>query len=146
MTDRLDNARPRLFHGGVPGLRPGDVIEPGHERQAHVGCPWCEARAAGGAHLGIDPLGLIDRVYATSNRMYAKHYASLWGYGDLYRVDPVGDLESSTEDTIESWHAPALRVVAVIDRAVLLTPAERRRLFREWTAADHAFKTRKDPA
>ena len=129
----------RLFHGGVPGLRPGDLIEPGHERRAHDGCPWCEARARGEAHVGLDgPSEHRDRVYATTNRLYAKYYASLWGRGDLYRVDPVGTAERSTEDTIESWHAPAFRVVAVLDRAVLLTVSERRRLFREWGEADAA--------
>lgn len=129
-----------LFHGGVPGLRAGDLIEPGHERRTHDGCPWCEARARGEAGPGgIDgPSHRPDRVYATTSRLYARHHASLWGRGDLYRIEPLGDLEPSTEDSIESFTAPALRVAAVLDRAVLLTDTERRRLFREWTAADKA--------
>lgn len=128
-----------LFHGGMPDLRPDDLIEPGHARRHHDGCPWCEARAAGGAHLGIDgPSARADRVYATTNRLYAKHYASLWGRGDLYRVEPVGELERSAEDSIESYHAAQLRVAAVLDRVVLLTWSERRRLAREWEAADRA--------
>lgn len=127
------------FHGGVPGLRLGDLIEPGHDRKAHEGCPWCEARARGEAFQGIDPLaGEPDRVYFTTNRLYAKHYASLWGYGDLYRVEPVGEVLPSREDAIESFTAPALRVAAVLDRMVLLTMSERRRLFREWGRADEA--------
>ncbi len=128
-----------LFHGGIPDLRAGDLIEPGHERRVHAGCPWCTARAAGGSFLGIDgPSERTDRVYATSNRLYAKHYASLWGRGDLYRVSPVGELEPSTEDSIESFTAPAWRVESILDRAVLLTDSERRRLSREWSAADLA--------
>lgn len=131
-----------LFHGGKPDLRVGDLIEPGHERMAHPGCPWCEARTRGAAHLGIDgPAEDADRVYCTTNRLYAKHYASLWGRGDLYRVEPVGELVPSTEDTLESFKAPALRVAAVIDRVVLLTNSERRRLFREWGAADRRALT-----
>ena len=39
-------------------------------------------------------------MYATTDRLYAKHYASLWGRGDLYRVEPVGELLESTEDLI----------------------------------------------
>ncbi|QNJ58119.1 ADP-ribosyltransferase [Gordonia phage Bunnybear] len=129
----------RLFHGGVPGLRPGDLIRPGHERNHHDGCPWCEARARGEAHEGMDgPSQRTDRVYATPNRLYAKHYASLFGRGDLYRVEPVGEVDRSTEDTIETWCAPALRVIAAVDRAVLLTRSERRRLLREWGDADRA--------
>jgi hypothetical protein len=127
----------RLFHGGKPGLNVGDIIEPGHQRMAHPGCPWCEARANGKAHLGMDgPSEDADRVYCTTNRLYAKHYASLWGRGDLYRVEPVGELVPSTEDTVESFKAPALRVVAIYDRAVQLTTTERRRLYREWGVAD----------
>ena len=129
-----------LFHGGVPGLRPGDLIQPGHERQLRDDCPWCQARARDEAGpAGIDDrTGRRDRVYATTSRLYASHYASLWCRGDLYRVEPVGDVEASTEDSIESVCTPALRVLAVLDRAVLLTDSERRRLFREWTAADKA--------
>jgi hypothetical protein len=74
--------------------------------------------------------------------MYAKHYASLWGRGDLYRVSAVGDCERSTEDTIPSWCAEQLRVEAVLDRAVLLTNTERRRLLRTWTLADEVHAQR----
>lgn len=130
----------RLWHGGIPGLRPGDLIEPGHDRRAHEGCPWCEARtgqAQGGPQPVIDALAREKgRVYMTTDREYARHYASLWGRGDLYRVEPVGDLRRSEEDTVESWTAPAARVLAVYDRAVLLTWSQRRALLRRWTAAD----------
>lgn len=130
---------PRLFHGGVPDLRVGDVLLPGHERRHHEGCPWCEARRDGDAHLGIDPLPAHPAVYATTNRLYARHYASLWGYGDLYRVE-LANPERSTEDTVESWRGAQATVLAVIDRAVLLTHGERRRLGRLWTAADAAAR------
>ena len=73
----------------------------------------------------------------TSRRLYAKHHASLWGRGDLYRVEPVGDVEPSAEDTIETVVCAAARVVAVYDRAVLLSMTERRRLWREWGEADN---------
>jgi hypothetical protein len=133
----MTSTLPALFHGGVPFLNVGDLLEPGHDRKAHEGCPWCEARARGEAHLGMDPLAQeTARVYCTTNRLYAKHYASLWGRGDLYRVEPIGDLQLSLEDTVDSFHAPALRIVAILDRAVLLTWSERRRLHREWGVAD----------
>jgi len=131
----------RLWHGGIPDLRPGDLIQPGHDRPTHEGCPTCAARAAekaGGPRPAIDGLAQHQgRVYLTTHRLYAKHYASLYGRGDLYRVEPVGDLQHSTEDSIDTWTAPAARVIAVVDRAVQLTMTERRRLYREWEAADH---------
>lgn len=127
-----------LWHGGVPDLRPGDQIRPGQSRPAHPGCPWCEARERGEAGPGgIDPLAFrTDRVYLTPIREYARHYASLYGRGDLYRVEPDGEVERSTEDTIETWLAPAAIVTAVVERAVLLTMSQRRRLGRIWREAD----------
>jgi hypothetical protein len=128
---------PFFYHGGVPDLRPGDLLLPGFERHPVDGCPWCEARAAGGAFLGMDgPALQTEAVYFTPVRLYAKFHASLYGRGDLYRVEPVGDLSRSTEDSLETWTAPAARVLSVYDRAVLLTNTERRRLDRLWAAAD----------
>lgn len=127
----------RLWHGGVPMLRPGDLIEPGHERRIHDGCPWCVARASGHSHLGLDgPSHRPDHVYLTPSRDYARYHASLWGRGDLYRVEPVGDVERSPEDTVESYVAPAARVLSVPERAVLLTMTQRRRVWRLWSEAD----------
>ena len=128
----------RYYHGGTDALRVGDILAPGHGRKHHPGCPWCEARAQGEAHQGMDGPSQQDGVYLTEHRLYAKHYASLFGYGSLYRVEPLGDVMVSTEDSIPTVIAPAARVVAVLDRAVRLTNTERRRLFREWGAADQA--------
>ncbi|MGB0972595.1 MAG: hypothetical protein ACPGVG_16795 [Mycobacterium sp.] len=137
--------RRRLFHGGKSGLRVGDLIEPGYERQLHEGCPYCEARFKGEAvatsdgHLIDGPAQRPDRVYATTHRLYAKHYASLWGRGDLYRVTTDGLVEPSTEDSFDTVCAERLVVAGVLDRAVLLTWSERRRLWREWGEADAKF-------
>lgn len=127
----------RFWHGGVPGLRPGDLLTGGHHRPTIAGCAFCAAREAGGAlsFAGqvIDPPSTHpDRVYVTTDREYARHYASLYGYGDLYRVDPVGQIEPSSEDLFATWTVPAARVLAVYDRAVLLTPGQRRALYRRW--------------
>jgi len=105
------------------------------------GCPICEQRAKqaeGGAAPPIDGLPAHpERVYATTSRVYARYYASLWGRGWVYGVAPTGDdVERSAEDSIESYHAAEWRIVSVLERAVLLTWPERRRLYREWAAAD----------
>lgn len=128
----------RYFHGGVDGLKPGDLLIPGQGRKHHDGCPWCEARAKGEAHLGMDPLAQREAVYFTTDKLYAKHYASLYGAGDLYRVEPVGEALPSEEDSYETYTAPTVRVVGVVERAVRLTHKERRRLARDWEAADRA--------
>ena len=125
----------RLFHGGVPGLRPGDLIEPGHTRKVHDGCVWCAARAVLPAVLDGNA-DHADQVYLTPVRMYARYYASLYGRGDLYQVEPLCELARSSEDTVETWRVPAARVLVAVDRAVLLTNSERRRLRRMWGEAD----------
>ena len=56
--------------------------------------------------------------------------------GTAQRANAVGDVEPSAEDAIETVVCSAARVVAVYDRAVLLTMTERRRLWREWGEAD----------
>jgi len=116
-----------LYHGGAPGFRAGDIIEP-HETKRIDLCPVC---AAGG-----DANHLPDRVFATPVRIYGKYYASKWVGGSLYLVEPVGDATRSDADSIETWHAPAMRVVKVSEAVVQLTSQERRRLQRMWADAD----------
>ena len=125
----------RLWHGGVPGLRAGDLLTGGHHRATLPGCAVCAARAAGTSPIDA-PSRHGDQVYVTTDREYARHYASLYGYGDLYRVEPVGDLTPSVEDSIPTWVTPSARVLAVYDRAVRLTWSQRRALSRTWRAAD----------
>jgi hypothetical protein len=67
----------------------------------------------------------------------------MYGRGDLYRVEPVGQMTLSFEDTVETWTAPAARVISVYDRAVLLTMTERRRLDRLWVEADNEWNRTK---
>jgi hypothetical protein len=131
-----------FYHGGVDGLRVGDVLTPGMERKHHDGCQWCEARAKGEAFQGMDGPSQEHAVYFTPVRLYAKFHASLYGRGDLYRVEPIGVATDSEEDSIESYHAPQARIVSVYERAVLLTNTERRKLDKLWLDADVAMHNR----
>lgn len=133
----------RYFHGGVPGLKPGDLITP-HAPNVIDGCAVCEARAAdrtattaGGQPID-PPTGRPDRVYITTDRDYVRWYASRYWLGDLYTVEPVGDVEPSTEDPFPTWCPAAARVTSVYTRAARLTPRQRRTLLRRWTKADRA--------
>lgn len=135
----------RYFHGGIPDLKPGDLITP-HPPKVVDDCPICVARANGQTAVisgePVDPAtGRPDRVYVTTDREYARFYASKFWQGDLYVVEPVGDLEPSTEDRFPSWTCEAARVRTVYQRCVLLTPKQRRALLKRWTAADLAAET-----
>lgn len=131
-----------LFHGGVPGKQPGEILRGGGgTRPVHDGCPICAARARGlavsvGGHMIDGPSFREHMVYVTSDKEYARYYASLYGRGDLYQVAPLGPLEPSTEDHFPTWTTPAVRVVAAYARAVLLTWQQRRRLLARWAEAD----------
>jgi hypothetical protein len=125
----------RYWHGGAPGLNVGDLIEPGRPHFVD-GCEVCDAHRAGQDHA-LDPLTRhTDRVYITTDREYARFYASKYPRGDLYTVQPVGDPVPSDEDHFPAWHVPQARVVSVYDRYVALTPKQRRTLMSRWRRAD----------
>ena len=153
----------KLYHGGVPGLSPGDAIVPA---APHVtdGCPVCVARASGRActvaemrawamtlgpharpllaHLAEAPDDAIvdgpraekGSVYVTSDLGYARWYAAR-SRGDLYAVTADG-LRPSATDPFPAWTAPAAVVVGVIERRVRLDRRDRRELNRRWRRAD----------
>jgi len=128
---------PILFHGGVPGLQIGDLLEPGHSRDdLHPGCPVCEARKRGDGSLGDPPSSHPNHVYLTPDRLYARFHASMYGRGDLYIAEPIGEVEESAEDPFPAFFAHRARVVAVPEHGVLLRPSERRKLYLRWARRD----------
>lgn len=133
----------RYYHGGVPGLMPGDLIVP-HRPNVVDGCPICVARAAGEAYevpgVGVvdPPTGRPDRVYLTTDREYGRFHASRYWLGDLYSVEPMGDVERSQEDLFPTWCAGGAVVTGVVSRAVRLTDRQRRSLVCRWSALESA--------
>lgn len=116
-------------------MRVGDVLDASHQRQHLQSCVMCADRVQGMS--AIDPLpDQKGRVYLTSYREYGRYYASLSHYGDLYQVEPLGELVVSLEDRFETWTAQAARIVAVYARAVRLTDGQRAALMKRWIAAD----------
>lgn len=126
-----------LYHGGAPGFSVGDHIMP-HGGKRQQGCPICDA--------GGDVNHLPDRVFASTLRLYGKYYASKWGRGWLYVVEPEGALVRSETDPFETYHAPRFRVTKVCERGVELTMSERRHLYRLWRDDDLARGRGSDPA
>lgn len=154
-----------LYHGGIGGKRPGDVLVPS---PPHVsdGCPICVARAEGRtcsvgeyrdwlrqfgergkpilAQLAdaldtdpIDPPSGRSAVYVTTSLPYARWYAAR-SQGDLYAVEPIGEVARSPEDPFPSWTCGSARVVAEVERRVRLRRHDRREMSRAWKAADRA--------
>lgn len=126
MSDR------RWWHGGVPGLRPGDLVEPTTGTSHLVdGCRECQARRHGQTLMDGGPRP--DRVYITRDRDYARVYANGYPRGALYVVEPVGDIEPTGEaDPVESFAVPAARVISVYDRCVSMTLKQVRRFMARY--------------
>lgn len=123
----------RLYHGGTPGLRPGDLITPRPaDDTTHLidGCPTCEARRTGHP-LPDDDLNPA-LVYVTTDRDYASIYAAGYPRGALYRVDVDDELEPSP-DPVPSWGVPQARVVAILDPLMQLSAHDFRRFMRRYT-------------
>lgn len=128
-------AEPIYFHGGVPGLSRGDLIVPGSPHFVE-GCKVCDAHKAGQSHA-IEPATKHgDRIYVTTDREYARFYASKYPRGDLYTVEPAGELVASTEDRFPTWHVESARVLGVYDVYVQLSRKQRGALLRRWERAD----------
>jgi hypothetical protein len=125
----------RYFHGGVPGLEVGDLLVPGHHHFVD-GCPVCAALQEGRPTPFDQPNQTPERVSITTDREYARHYASKYPQGDLYVVEPIGDLHASAEDHFPTWTVERARVTSVYARLVTLTPRQRLTLFRRWRRAD----------
>lgn len=125
----------RYFHGGAPGLRAGDLIEPQPLSEGgHLvdGCPTCEARKAG-HQLPSDDLD-PSLVYVTTDREYARVYAAGYPMGALYVVQPAGELTPSP-DPVPSWGCSSALVTGVYDACVRLSPAQVRRTARRFGLA-----------
>lgn len=156
----------KLYHGGKAGLNVGDELVPSPPH-GDDGCPICVGRREGrtvtvreyrawlvqfgararpvlemleGApdNAPVDPPSQREAVYITTSHDYARWYAAR-SHGDLYEVEPVGELDPSTEDPFPSWTVPKARVTAVIERGVRLVRRDRRSLMRAWGKADKQF-------
>jgi hypothetical protein len=112
----------RLFHGGAPGRRKGDLLLP----PSVTGLTTTTRTRSAAAGLG-NSTQRHDRVYVTSDRELARACAGAFehddgtiGGGVLYQVEPVGNLEPD-EDLPGfdiSFQVPKARVVVVIDAYV----------------------------
>lgn len=125
MTDQ------RMWHGGIPGLEPGDLLLPpsvtGNARIATVHAALCAE------HPGLDPDAIIpddtspDWVHFTPHRNVALGYAGTsrrdYGAGALYVVEPIGHVEVDPDFPVQGLRAHAARIVTVYDPHVNISEA-----------------------
>lgn len=128
-----------LFHGGMPELWRGTIIKPDMAHVRYVdNCPQCKAQKQG--QFGLDPPTPHGYVYATTDRDYARYYASRAVKGWLYQVELLGDPEKSDEDYFPTWRSTGAKVIKVLEKRITLTMVERQRLFIRWGGTEGEFK------
>lgn len=112
------------FHGGYPGLKPGDLLLPPDTTGTDHRLSATAAEMNAPAHATR-----TDVVYVTTARDIARAYAALYPDGALYRVEPECDMEPDPDCRTPglSWQCPAAQITAVVDAAVLARtrPVER---------------------
>lgn len=92
----------RYFHGGAPGLQPGDLIRPAISLGIHK------------TKTPNQPRYNPRRVYITRLRWYAELFAN-GSQGDVYEVNSVGRALPDL-DAKGSFHCSCAEVVAVLAR------------------------------
>lgn len=96
-----------LYHGGVPGLRAGDLLLPpdesGTEQRLSAYVP---AAASWGYRT--------DVVYLTRVENQARAFAACYPDGALYRVEPIELVGADPDNPDSAVMARAARVIAVV--------------------------------
>lgn len=104
------------YHGGFPGLKPGDQLLPPDQTGTDHRLSATVAQMGGPAYAQR-----TDLVYLTTDRQVARAYAAFYPDGALYQVLPASPVDRDpdcNEDGL-SWHCPMGLVVAVVDPVVL---------------------------
>jgi GNAT superfamily N-acetyltransferase len=122
----------QYWHGGAPGLSVGDELLSRDDAERALTAPTAHGLQSGYA-LGVTR---TDRVYFSSDREFARAYASkfhridrktgvVFERGTLYRVEPIGSVEDDPDFAGRnvSWCAPRARVVAIEATEVFQEPA-----------------------
>ncbi len=101
---------PRYWHGGFPGLKPGDLIIPPTESGAARTLTGYRSLPGYGADH-IRP----DRVHLTTERGSAKAFAAAYPNGALYQAEPIGEIEADPDAPDEAIRCERARVISVDD-------------------------------
>lgn len=132
----------RLYHGGVAGLRAGELLLPPAETGWKPPRLDAAVRFNGQSpreYLGPD-LNRGDRVYLTTDRELARGYAGYRAladgmFGALYIAEPEGETETDPDLPEVSVQCARARITRVYDPVVRLSRAQTaRRLSRHVTS------------
>lgn len=101
-----------LYHGGFPGLRPGELVLPPDESGTEY---RLSAYAPQAARWGYR----TDVVYLTRVENQARAFAACYPDGALYQCEPIELLGPDPDNPASAVMARRARVVAVVRPRVL---------------------------
>lgn len=105
--------RETWYHGGYPGLVPGDLLLP----PAESGTTRTLSQHAIAFHA---PHGTRrDCVYLTRTQQVARAYAAMYPDGALYECEPDGPTEPDPDAPADSVMVARARIVAVVRSRVV---------------------------
>lgn len=115
----------RLYHGGAPGLRVGGQVLP-PEKTGSLSCADVDPAAASVCRR--------DRVYVTPSIRAARMFAAGIPDGQVYRVEPNGELEHDPDCSVVglSYQCESARIVAIEP----FSASARKRALRALTGGD----------
>lgn len=116
-----------FFHGGVPGLQPGDWILP----PDLTGATGTLSDYA--AELDAPHGTRRDVVYVTTRAGIARFFAALYPDGAVYRVTPDGPLTPDLDAPATAFTTPRARIIAVERARVVFA----HRTLESWIALLH---------
>jgi hypothetical protein len=124
------------YHGGYPGLAPGDILLPPDESGAtHTLSQYAQ-------RLGAPHGTRRDCVYLTNVQQVARAHAAMYPDGALYECEPDGSVEPDPDAPGLSVMVERARIVAVVRPRVVFahrTPESWIRLMV--TAAEKAVRS-----
>lgn len=109
----------RYFHGGIPGLKPGDKVKPPSETGNEILLQYAKHHP--------DSVQRADRVYLTSSIDAARMFAFAYPYGTVYEVEPDAPTEHDPDCDLVglSFQCPSATVVRAVRKNVGRTERER---------------------
>lgn len=118
------------FHGGFPGLKPGDLILPPDKTGTSRTLSQYVAEMNGPEHARR-----TDLVYLTTDRQIARAYAAFYPDGALYAAIAASPVDPDPDCTAPgvSWQCPYAVVAQVVDPVVLFRSRTPQRWLRMLT-------------
>lgn len=102
----------KYFHGGVKNLKRGDYVSAPLITFNARHAPYISDADKAEGHCKN------DKVYVTTDLNAARAYASSYPFGDVYEVEPLGNISADPDAPDVSLMCDAAKVISIVQRKV----------------------------